>query len=124
MKEKELDIFDILESNIRFREYEVKTIPFASDAWFDSADQSILEIARILPNQLTFIYTMLHEFPNQLPIDKSFPGRIQTLIYEDVMQRLKNRTERDFDLERKINQIWVASGGYVPTKSRRDKKNG
>ena len=125
MKDKELDIFDILEpATIRIREYENQTIPFFTNAWIESADQTIFEIARLLPNQLSFIYTLLHEFPYLLPGEKSFPGRVQTLLYQDIMQRLENKTKRDFNLERKIKQIWVENGGHVPTKSRRDKKNG
>jgi hypothetical protein len=120
MKKKELDIFDILEpATIHIKEYSNQTAPFTSDTWVDSGDYTIHEIARVLPNQLSFIYALLYEFPHLLPSEKCSPGRIQELIFLDVMERLRNKTKRDYILERKIKQLWTENGGIVPAKLKR-----
>jgi len=75
----------------------------------------------VLPNQLSFIYALLHEFPHLLPSEKCSPGRIQELIFLDVMERLTNKTERDYNLERKIKLLWIKNNGQIPEKFRKKK---
>ena len=124
MKKKELDIFDILEpATIIIKEYTDMTTPFNDDNWVDNSDATIAEIAKTLPNQLTFIYSVLHEYQNLFPEEKGRPGRIQKFIYLDIMERLKNRTCRDYKLERKIQQLWKDAGGYIKKSKKKVVKN-
>lgn len=120
MKKKVLDILDILEpATIHIKEYSNQTVPLSKYLWIDSGDYTIQEIARLLPHQLSFIYALLHEFPHLLPSDKNSPGRIQELIFLDVMERLRNKSKRDYILERKIKQLWTENGGIVPARLKR-----
>ncbi len=123
MKKKPLDIFDILEpATISIRNYERNTVPFKDDRWIDSSDLTIREVAKLLPLQISFIYCLLHEHPNLLPSERNAPGRIQELVYLDIMNNLKSREKRDLGLERKIMRMWVENGG---SKTRRKgAKNG
>jgi len=117
MKKKELDILDILEpATIQVKEYTNQTIPFNTDDWIYSADCTIQEIARMLPHQLSFIYALLHEHPNILPSTMYSPGRIQELVFLDIMERLINKTKRDYNLERKIKLLWLKNNGQIPDK--------
>lgn len=117
MKKNEPDIFDLLEpTRIIIKEYENKTIPFQGDEWIDSSDLTIQEIAKLLPHQLSFIYGLLHEYPELLPSERHIPGRIQELIFKDIMQNLQSRSERNHTLERRIIHLWVEHGGIKPAK--------
>ena len=114
-KQKELDLFDILEpATITIKNYEENISPFKDDRWIDSSDFTIQEVARVLPKQLSFIYCLLHEHSNLLPSERNVPGRIQELVFLDIMNNLKSRTKRDLGLERKITRLWVDNGGRIP----------
>lgn len=120
MKKKELDIFDILEpATITVRSYQESTIPFEDEQWFDSGDITIREIAKLLPFQLPFIYCLLNEHPNLLPLERITPGRIEELILLDIMENLKCRSQRDYELESKILQLWKSCGGYINSQLRK-----
>jgi hypothetical protein len=119
MKKNVVDMLDILDpARIVIKEYANETTPFKNDSWIDNSDLTIQEVARLLPHQLSFVYAMLHEFPYLLPSLKQNPGRVQELIFQDIMQRLKNKSVRDCNLERKITQIWIENGGQKPIRSR------
>ncbi len=119
MRKKVLDIWDMLEPpTIRVEEYKNETMPFKDDKWIDCSDLTIQEVARLLPYQLSFIFEMLHEFPNLLPVNKHSPGRIQELVYTDIMNNLRSRLKRDLSLERKITQLWVKNGGVKQQRKR------
>lgn len=122
MPKKVLTLWDLLEPpTITIAEYEDRTIPFTGDSWIESSDQTILEIAKLLPYQLSFIYSILHEYPELLPVEKQVPGWIQELLYHDIMKRLESNTDRDRRLERKITELWIKNGGIKPVKKRREK---
>lgn len=124
MEKKYRDLFDILEpTQIVIKEYVDKTIPFLDSGWIDNSDLTIQEIARLLPHQLSFVYAVLNEYPDLLPIENHFPGRIQQLIYQDIMGRLKNKTVRDYNLERKISKLWADNGGHESVSSTGKGKN-
>lgn len=112
MSKKDRDLFDILEPpKIVIKEYVDQRIPFIDSGWIDNSDLTIQEIARVLPYQLSFVYAMIHKFPELLPSEMHCPGRIQRLIYQDIMARLKNKMTRDYNLEREITKIWIENGG-------------
>jgi hypothetical protein len=124
MGKKDLDIIDLLEPvQINVKNYENKTNPFQGTEWIDSSDLTIQEIAKLLPYQLSFIYSLLHEYPELLPSERHMPGRIQELVFQDIMKNLVSKTKRNYSLERKVTQLWIENGGIKPKQKIRGKKN-
>lgn len=116
MNRKEIDFDDILgPPTIRINEYVDKKVPFNESSWVNNSDLTILELAKILPQQLPFLYTLIHEHPDLLPGSNNIPGKIQELVCVDILEKLKSRSPRDHKLERKIRNLWIKCGGHKTT---------
>lgn len=125
MSNADVDFEELLgPAKITIKDYQDRRQPLMDNQWVENSDLAILELAKFLPTQLSFLYSMIHEHPSLLPKTYGIPGKIQELVYLDIMEKLKNKTPRDPDLEKKITQLWIENGGQKPTEVKRGGKNG
>jgi hypothetical protein len=118
-KQKDVDIFDILEpAEITIKYKDGNEMPFEDANWLQSSDQAILEFTKLFPNQLPFLCSLLNEYPELIPNNKAIPGLMEELVLREIISDLKSK--RKTKMVSKVVQLWKNIGG-IPVNDLKNK---